>query len=220
MGQTWEGEPNSIKWVTLIKIVALGSRSHTGQNGSHLAKWVCLTFPNLTHLAKCDPFCPVWLLLPSATILISVTHVYRVWLTFPSLTHLAKCDPFCPVWLLLPSATILISVTHFVECDSPSQGWPIWPNVTQIAQCDSYFQVRTFDKCDPFCRVCLTFPNLTHLAKCDPFCPVWLLLPSATILISVTHFIEFGSPSQVWPIWPNVTHFAQCDYYFQVRQFW
>ena len=38
MGQTWEGESHSIKWVTLIKIVALGSRSHTGQNGSHLAK--------------------------------------------------------------------------------------------------------------------------------------------------------------------------------------
>ena len=42
MGQTWEGEPHSIKWVTLIKIVALGSRSHTGQNGSHLAKLVKL----------------------------------------------------------------------------------------------------------------------------------------------------------------------------------
>ena len=28
--------------VTLFKIVALGSRSHTGQNGSHLAKWVKL----------------------------------------------------------------------------------------------------------------------------------------------------------------------------------
>ena len=42
MAQTWEGESHSIKMVTLIKIVALGSRSHTGQNGSHLAKWVKL----------------------------------------------------------------------------------------------------------------------------------------------------------------------------------
>ena len=42
MGQTWEGESHSIKWVTLIKIGALGSRSHTGQNGSHLAKYVKL----------------------------------------------------------------------------------------------------------------------------------------------------------------------------------
>ena len=103
---------------------------------------VWLTFPSLTHLAKCDPFCAASLVLPSAPILISVTHVYQVWLTFPSLTHLAKCDPFCPVWLLLASATILISVTHFIECDSPSQVWPIWPNVTHFAQCDSYFQVR------------------------------------------------------------------------------
>ena len=63
MGQTWEGESHSIKWVTLIKIVALGSTSHTvskmglgstfgqmgqtwegeshsinGSNGSHLSK--------------------------------------------------------------------------------------------------------------------------------------------------------------------------------------
>ena len=42
MGQTWEGESHSIKWVTLIKIGALGSTSHTAQNGSHLAKWVKL----------------------------------------------------------------------------------------------------------------------------------------------------------------------------------
>ena len=42
MGQTWEGESHSIKWVTLIKIVALGSKSHTAQNESHLAKWVKL----------------------------------------------------------------------------------------------------------------------------------------------------------------------------------
>ena len=42
MGQTWEGESHSIKWVTLIKIGALGSRSHFGQNGSHLAKYVKL----------------------------------------------------------------------------------------------------------------------------------------------------------------------------------
>ena len=38
MGQTWEGESHSIKWVTLIKIGALGSRSHTAKNGSHLEK--------------------------------------------------------------------------------------------------------------------------------------------------------------------------------------
>ena len=42
MGQTWEGESHSIKWVTLIKIVVVGSASHTAQNGSHLAKWVKL----------------------------------------------------------------------------------------------------------------------------------------------------------------------------------
>ena len=47
MGQTWEGESHSIKRVTLIKIVALGSRSHTGQNGSRLAKWVKLG--NVSH---------------------------------------------------------------------------------------------------------------------------------------------------------------------------
>ena len=42
MGQTSEGDSHFLIWVTLIKIVALGSRSHTGQNGSHLAKWVKL----------------------------------------------------------------------------------------------------------------------------------------------------------------------------------
>ena len=56
-----------------------------------------LIFQSLTYLAKCDPFFPVWLILPSATILLSVTHVYKEWLIFQSLAHLAKCDPFCPV---------------------------------------------------------------------------------------------------------------------------
>ena len=42
MSETWEGESHSIKWVTLIKIVAVGSTTHTAQNGSHLAKWVKL----------------------------------------------------------------------------------------------------------------------------------------------------------------------------------
>ena len=159
----------------------------------------------------------MWLLLPSATILISVTHVYKVWLTFPSLTHLAKCDPFCPVWLLLQGATILISVTHFIDCDSSSlwvklgQMWPILRSVTPTSKCDN------FDKCDPFYRVWLTFPSLTHLAKCDPFCPVWLVLPRATILISVTQFIDCDSSSlwvkvgQMWPILRSVTPTSKCD---------
>ena len=60
-----------------------------------------LTFQSLTYLAKCDPFFPVWLIIPSATILMSVTHVYKEWPILPTLTHLAKCDPFCPVWLML-----------------------------------------------------------------------------------------------------------------------
>ena len=39
MGQIWEGESHGIKGVKVIKIVALGSMSHTAQNGSHLAKF-------------------------------------------------------------------------------------------------------------------------------------------------------------------------------------
>ena len=65
---------------------------------THVYKgWLIL--PNLTHLAKRDPFCPVWLIVPSATIAMSVTHVYKVWLILPSL----------PIWP---------NVTHFAHCDS------------------------------------------------------------------------------------------------------
>ena len=43
------------KWVTLIKLVALRSTGHTGQIGSHLAKWVKFgkmghTWQNGSHL--------------------------------------------------------------------------------------------------------------------------------------------------------------------------
>ena len=42
MGQIWENESHFINMGHFIKIVALESMSHTGQNGSHLAKWVKL----------------------------------------------------------------------------------------------------------------------------------------------------------------------------------
>ena len=43
---------------------------------THVYKeWLIL--PSLPHLAKSDQFCPVWLIVASATILMSVTHVYK-----------------------------------------------------------------------------------------------------------------------------------------------
>ena len=46
--QTWENESHFIN-MGHIKIVALISMSHTGENGSHLAKWVKLSYENESH---------------------------------------------------------------------------------------------------------------------------------------------------------------------------
>ena len=129
-------------------------------------------WPNVTHFAQC-------LLVPSATILISVTHVYRVWLTFPSLTHLAKCDPFCAVWLVPPSAPILITVTHIYRV------WLTFPSLTHLA------------KCDPFCPAWLVLPSatilitLTQFIRCDSPVQIWPIWPN------VTHFAQWKSYFQV-----------------------
>ena len=139
----------------------------------------------------------MWLIFLSATILISVTHVYKVRLIFPSLTPFAKWDLLCPVWLILAKGTIfvtcdpcLLSVTHFPYVTH-------LPIVTHISYCDPFFLVRPIIfKCDPL------FLNVT---RCDPFCSVWLIFPSAAILISATHVYK------VWLIFPILTPFAKCD---------
>ena len=66
-----------------------------------------LIFQSLTYMAKCDSYFPVWLILPSATILMSVTLV----------NHSPKFNPFGQMWPILPSVTRALKWDNFDECD-------------------------------------------------------------------------------------------------------
>ena len=79
MGQTWEGESHSIKWVTLIKIGALGSTSHTAQNW---AKWV--TFGQMGQTWEGESHSIKWVTLIKIVALGSTSH------TAQNGSHLAK----------------------------------------------------------------------------------------------------------------------------------
>ena len=65
----------------------------------------------------------------------SVTHGYKKWLIFQILTYLAKYFQVGQIWWVWPM---------FIKSDSFYQLWPIWPNVTHLAQCDPCFKVGQF----------------------------------------------------------------------------
>ena len=199
---------------------------------------VWITFPSLSHLAKCDQMWPIfaqggsvaeWLgrrtwnpeVAGSSPALTTKLELFRggpqfnssVMFVYNQLVCLPPVGIFKPVMFIWNicffqfewHACELACVAKCMTTINKHLTFDILPSVTPTSKCDN------FDKCDPFYRVWLTFPSLTHLAKCDPFCAVWLVPPRATILISVTHLPKFDPFGQMWRILRRVTRTSNCD---------
>ena len=88
----------------------------------------------------------------------------------------------------------------------------IFPSVTHISKCDTFFQVwhiflrvTHFSKCDPFFQVCLILSSVTHFSKLN------LYFRGEWPIFSSDLLCKFDPYFQVWPIFPSVGHFSKCD---------
>ena len=92
----------------------------------------------------------MWPILPSVTPISKCDNFDKFDPCLESVTHLPKFDSFGQMWPILPSVTRTSKCDNIDKCDPFYRLWLTFPlgqtrpNVTHIAQCDSYFQVQQF----------------------------------------------------------------------------